>query len=53
MQVAVLLLMIGALGFNAYGILQVGPANASSMQWAATGIMLVFVVIRVFQMMRR
>lgn len=49
----ILILMIGVLIFNAYGIMQVGIDNASTMQWAATGLMAVFVAIRLFQMARR
>ena len=53
MQVATLLLMIGALAFNVYGILAVGAANASVMQWSAAGLMATFVVVRLIQMSGR
>jgi len=38
-----LIVMIGVLGWNVHGILEVGAENASGMQWAFAGLMSIFV----------
>ena len=47
----ILSLMIAVLGWNAYGIYEVGTDQASKMQWFVTIAMLVFVVFRFIRMM--
>jgi len=50
MDFAILAVMIGCAIYNVYGIIQVGPDNASGMQWGVSVIMIVLVVARIFRM---
>lgn len=52
MDFAILALMIAAAAYNVYGIVQVGPENASSVQWLFAGVMIVLVVARIIRMSR-
>lgn len=51
MRMVGLALTVAFLGYNVYGIMSVGVAHASTMQWVATIVMLVFVVLRVVRML--
>jgi hypothetical protein len=53
MQGLMFLLMVACLAYNAYGVIEVGPANASTMQWVATGLMAVFVAMSIIRMLKR
>lgn len=53
MQFGILALMVGVLAYNIYGVLQVGVERATTMQWAATGIMALFVTLRIGRMLTR
>ncbi len=52
MDFVFLAIMIAVLGYNTYGIMQVGIERASTMQWVATVVMVVFVVLRIIRMTR-
>lgn len=50
MDFAILAVMIGCAIYNVYGIIQVGPAHASNMQWGVSVLMIVLVAARIFRM---